>query len=257
MPIIYDEPAHIYHANTAMTSSKLRAFMKSPQLYKDTIDGLVYKSSRSMSFGEMVHTAVLEPERWENDYFVKPSDVDMRTKRGKEWKQSIELNGGSIISEDDCRTISTMIDRMPASVSDSLSGAKSEVVYRDDSQTIQCRVDAIRDDLKIDLKTILDIDQIERHIWKYGYHIQEAWYKFVIESVTKKPAPESILIFCETNPPYRWRIVELSDTYKRIAEREVTNAYCEFLETKEFLETEDVDLYIMPPDWMMDEEEGY
>ena len=59
-----------------------------------------------------------------------------------------------------------------------------------------------------DLKTIDDINRIERHIYTMKYWFTSGWYRNVIERATGH-SHDHTFIFAEKKPPFRWRIVNL------------------------------------------------
>jgi hypothetical protein len=226
MSIIYGEPASEYHSNGALGSSLLRDFIRSSQLYKDKIDGLVpSKSSPAMVFGSLAHMAILEPERFAAETVQKPDGMSFATKEGKSWRE--QNSGREIITFDDAQTIKRLVGRMPGSVRDIISNGKSEVTFRNElaGRSVQCRADSWIEsgNLLYDLKTISAIEKIDRSIFDRGYHIQIRWYQRIIAAETGT-IPQARLIFVETAAPYRWRTVLLDAEYTAMADREIDEA---------------------------------
>lgn len=208
--IIYDEPNEVYHANAAIGSGDIRAFLKSTQLFKDREEGVVVvKESPAMRFGTLTHMAILEPQRFKDTVAVKPEGHDGRTKEGKAW---MEANAGkTMMSEAEAAQLHYMVERAPALVRHFLGGAKTEVTYRNDISglSVQCRADAVaQSGTLLDLKTINDIDRIADAVWDHGYHIQQAWYQRIV-GMEEGIYPPFKFLFVETQAPYRWRVVEL------------------------------------------------
>ena len=223
--IIYDEDNATYHANTAIGSGDARAFLKSPQLFKDRQEGVVVtKESPAMRFGTLSHLAILEPERFKS-VVVKPEGHDGRTTAGKAWVAANE--GKQTMSEAEAAQLFHMQDRMPADIRAMLTSGKSEVTFRCGMPDlpVQCRADHWCEEANAlyDLKTISDIEKIDHAIWDHGYHIQLAWYLAIIRAVTDE-AHTAKLCFVETQAPYRWRCVTLSDDYLALGDMEVRRA---------------------------------
>lgn len=224
--IIFEESARDYHANPALGSSLLRDFMKSPQLYRDKMLGLVQnEETEAMAFGTLFHLAVLEPLRFADEVSVKPKGMNFATKEGINWRREHAVK--KIISHDDYEKILRMTGRMPASVRKLLSGGLPEVVFRNVLSDIyaQCRADYWNQSLDTcyDLKTIKDIDDIDRSIFNRKYYVQARFYQDVIRAEISH-TPQFRLIFAETAAPFRWRVVVLGADYTQMADDEISEA---------------------------------
>lgn len=99
--------------------------------------------------------------------------------------------------------------------------------------TLRCRPDWLRPDQVVDYKTTTaaDLDSIQRDVWKYGYHIQAAWYLAGVKALGLcDPDPWFRFVFQEKTAPYLITIVELDtvalDIGKRFAEMAIY-AYAE------------------------------
>jgi len=77
--LIRDEPNDVYHANEAVSHSKLKKFIQRPLLY----DGLYVTknlikpaATKSMKGGSLFHTLLLEPDKFFTDYMILPDKYD-------------------------------------------------------------------------------------------------------------------------------------------------------------------------------------
>jgi hypothetical protein len=220
-----------YHANEAIGSGDVRAFLRSPRLYADMRAGIGKKEkSVALSFGTLAHLNFLEPDRFDTSVVTKPDGHDGRTKEGKAW---MEANANKLImSKEDETTLGYLTQRWPTAIMKILRdpARKTEVTYRTELDGIVCQC---RADLQIpkndgglivyDLKTCQDVDDAAKSVWQYGYHIQAEWYKRVIHAETGH-WPELVFLFCETASPYRWRIITLDDTLKVDADAKIDKA---------------------------------
>lgn len=222
--IIFDEKAEDYHASGCIGSSLIRAYLKSPRLFRDMKDGVAVKETPALIYGTNMHTLFLEPDRWAQTVVVKPEGMSFATKDGKAWRE--EQAGKVIVPVDDAKHLAFMRDRMPPEVKALFVGAQTEVTYRTtlDGLAVQCRFDIHRSDWAYDLKSIQCMDDWERAIWKYGYHIQARFYQRCEEAETGRPARPFSFIFAEKQPPYRWKIVDLSPDYDAIADEKIDDA---------------------------------
>jgi len=217
MTIKYDLPAADYHISPAIGSSRAKLVLDSIRLFKDDLDGLVsHAPTASMAFGTMAHLAILEPEKFYaltttigpiNPATGKAYGSD--TKKFAEWQA--ENPGMTVVDP----SLYVMIERMPKEVRELLEKGQSEVsvevsVFTADGEvSIKCRPDKLFENSIYDLKTINDIDAIDSHIRSYRYWFSAAWYRHCMKLATGIEHSFT-LIFAESKPPYRWRIVDLS-----------------------------------------------
>lgn len=206
-----------YHAAEGIGSSRAKLVLDSVQLLKDEMDGLVkHESTASTTFGTLAHTAVLEPDVFRqvttstgpiNPGTSKPYGSD--TVKFAEWQKANPHL--TIVSP----SLYTMIDRMPLEIRRLLAsdGPSEESVFTaNDGVTVKCRPDKRINRAIYDLKTIGDIDDIDKHIRTYRYWFSAAWYRKVMHVETGEPHTFD-LIFAETAAPHRWALVHLSPEY--------------------------------------------
>lgn len=225
--ILFDEPADVYHSSKCIGSGHARAYIRSARLFKDRLDGLCDdEDTEPFTFGRGAEIAILEPHAYEERVCVKPDGMSFSTKEGKAWR---DANKGKIILPfADAQHVLRMIQRMPDEVRELLATGRRQVTVRTELNglPVQCRPDTwdMERREKWDLKTTRDVDDIERTIFKYGYHIQDRWYDRVIKAETGSKCSRSGLIFVEKEPPYRWRIVELDTDFRAMGDEAVDEA---------------------------------
>ena len=74
---------------------------------------------------------------------------------------------------------------------------------------------------------------------------------------TGEKAPTARLIFVESAPPYRWRVVQLDVDYVMLADQKIDEALAELAECKRtdtWNDREDLHLVASPPSWLNDDE---
>ena len=95
-PGIYDISNEAYHQGPGISRSALLEFKKSPYHYwykYKNPDYIPESPTPAQILGHALHTAILEPEKVEEQFVVLPK-VDKRTKAGAEqWKQLQEKMG--------------------------------------------------------------------------------------------------------------------------------------------------------------------
>lgn len=255
MSIIYDEAADIYHANSAIGSTDIRDYLRSPALFRDKQQGLVKdETTPAMRLGTLTHLALLEPERFRQSIAIKPEGMSFASKEGKAWKEAHE--GRDILTQDEYTTIHMMKERMPAEVLAALTSGRSEVTVRNELNGIpvQCRVDHWNEigGIAYDLKTIGAIEDIEREIPKRGYHIQARFYQRIIAKELNSNPPEFLLAFVEKASPFRWRIVHMEE-WESLADEKINDALhgiAARTKSGDWSDPGNLHMYPEPPEWM-------
>lgn len=222
-----------YHANPAISHSKLECFRRRPALYyKKYIAKTIEREEPSTAFrvGSAAHCSVLEPTEWAKRYAVKPEGIDRRTKDGKEkWAQFEELHAGkTIIDQDEAATVLKMRD----AVFENQLGAQllargvPEATWRTGgSMPLQCRSDWFNPDgceltegraYVADLKTVESLDDetfsnFERAVFRWGYHRQAGFYLPLITELWSKPVFDFFFIVVEKCEPFGVAVFRLTD----------------------------------------------
>lgn len=258
MPIIYDEPATIYHANKALGSSDIRAFIRSPRLFRDQQEGLTAPTeTAAMSFGTLAHLCLLEPVRFAETVIPKPEGMSFATKEGKAWRA--ENEGRLIVTPREATDLHYMRERLPSEIRRALASAKTEVTVRAPMNGLdcQCRVDVWEGPtvggVVYDLKTIKAIEGVDRAIHHLSYHVQQQWYRRVIAAETGAKPPAFRFLFVETQAPYRWRIVQLDLDYIYLADEAIDQAISGIKARTAsgcWDDPEDINIMASPPAWM-------
>lgn len=225
--ILFDESAEAYHANEAIGSTDIRDFLRSPRLFKDRQDGIQRKETPALLFGTASHMALLEPIRFARSAAFKPKGMKFSTKEGIAWRDAHEAEGRIIVEHDDAEALQMMHLRMPAEVREIFARCRPEVTVRGPMDGLICQIRVDMLDLDggrfFDLKTIDRIEDIEKSVYKYGYHIQERWYSRLLKAETGRRLAGRF-VFVEKKAPFRWRIVELDADFVLIGDRAVIDA---------------------------------
>ncbi len=97
-----------------------------------------------------------------------------------------------------------MLERMPADVKeifDAKGVAELSVFEPLNNVSVKCRPDWLMPDHIYDLKTIDDINRIDRHMRDMKYWFTSGWYRMVMDMATGK-SHEHTFIFAEKKPPF-------------------------------------------------------
>jgi len=209
-----------YHKGPGLSSSDLKLLARSPLHYK-TAKETPHKETDAMRLGTAVHCAVLEPERFNQEYVAAPDGIDRRTKAGKAQWAELETTGKIVLSSEDAQTVQGIADSLKrhSTASKLFTGGVAEqscywnqtVYYADTSAEIlcKCRPDYIKDIaggyVIVDLKTTLDAREKPfrgRAYWDLGYHLSAAHYFTGLTAIRGTPPQAFIFLAVEKEPPY-------------------------------------------------------
>ena len=172
-------------------------------------------------FGTAMHAAILEPERFNQEYAVAPL-VDKRTKAGKEeWAAFVAENEGkTVISREDYDQIFAMKIQLMKSdkVLELLHGEHEKTyVWKDEETGEECkiRLDCLTKwdgrPVIVDYKTVSSCEDgvFERECRRYGYKIQAGMYTEGLAVATDFMTDAGFMFICqEKTPPYAVRIYQ-------------------------------------------------
>lgn len=217
-------PAADYHADPAIGSTTAKLALKSVRLFRDRETGIYSPPDRPcFQVGRLAHQMVLEPAEFAKlTTTTGPINAKTGQPYGRETKAFSDWQAQKlgITCIDSWMAIS--LERMPDEVKSALAGGATEVsIFTEiNGIKVKCRPDHLRESTICDLKTIADIDRCESEIFRRGYWFSAAWYCRAMLAETG--ARHSFrLIFMEKNPPYRWRIYDLTPDYMMFADSKV------------------------------------
>jgi exodeoxyribonuclease VIII len=227
---ILSMPAEQYRAAEGISKSDLDwiAPPRTPAHYKAKRDGLIVREETpAMRLGTLTHRAILEPESLSGAFVTVPTNLDLRTVKGKEWKQSV--SDTPIITEAEATAIQGMLKSVWANPKAArlLKGARTEVcLFAEDSNgtLLKGRLDALPSagNAIVDLKTAASADpqEFERSLGKYAYHKQGAFYLKLCR-LLGLPMEHFVFIVVEKVPPYAVAIYSLDDEAIRLGNLEI------------------------------------
>ena len=240
--ILYGLPFAEYLKAPRISQSALKHFEKSPAHYKASLT-IEDKDTKDKRIGRAVHCAVLEPNEFNNRYAVYPEKLDKRTKEGKALFAEFEESaiGKEILSLEEYETAINCAKSVTdhETVKSLMSKGHPEVsIFTElEGVPVKCRLDWYRENIILDLKTTDDASPqgFLRSIFKYGYHIQAAWYMDCC-SQAGLPVTNFILVAVEKTAPYAVGIYELDDLS---IERGIELYRCYLSQYKECTESND------------------
>jgi len=184
--VYYDMPMADYLDIKALSASGVEHLVKGGKwgFYKHCLDpARERKETDSLSNGELLHTFILEPERWNREYLVGPNTEDKRKKEWQDAKKIAESTGKSLLHPNDIAWLNRCLSEIkihPFANSALLGEGKSEVtvVWEWAGNLCKARFDRLLPKIGIDLKTTRDASDrgFVRESWTYRYDVKAAWY---------------------------------------------------------------------------------
>lgn len=201
-----------YHSKDSISASGLKMIAK--KSVKHFLNRK-YNETDAMKFGTAVHTAMLESDKFYDDYYIMPK-VDGRTKEGKALKaQHIENAKGKIVLDetDHERIKAIMANLKNNELAQKYCKGEIEVSHYGEMDGVDIRV---RPDCKnsiagwiSDVKTCQDNspEKFRIDVLKFRYDLQATFY---CDALGYDPK-EFRFIAVETNYPYSIEVYGLSD----------------------------------------------
>lgn len=170
-------------------------------------------SSSSLTLGSAVHSALLEPENFNKEFYLIPK-IDRRTKEGKQKyaEEFLAANGREIITPEDMTIIKAISEKHQKNdLSQHYCTGQVEISHYGEMDEVPIRVrpDVIGTDFISDVKTCQDNSPraFRSDVYKYAYHLQAAFYSDALGF----PVENFRFIAVETKYPYTVQVYALSD----------------------------------------------
>jgi exodeoxyribonuclease VIII len=207
-----------YHADTSKISSTILKMMasKTPaHVYARFYDPErePFESTPAMQFGTAIHTCVLEPENFDEQYTVIPEGLNRRTNEGKALWAEIEASGKTALSADAMKKLLKIRASVHAnpwfqSLLALNPQIESSIIFDDlkirpDLFIAPC--DTYPNGCIVDLKSTSDAspEAFGKQVHNLEYLIQVAFYCEVFQMEYQTAAlPEFYLLTVESSAPY-------------------------------------------------------
>ena len=224
--IHHNIPDTVYHEQwDAVNVSAIKAAIKSERHYYEFIHALPKqeKPSPALLLGQAVHCAVLEPDRFNEQYVREPAQPEddtaknwRATKAYKEWVSQAKAEGFKVVTADVmdmCNEIHESLycgDGEASELVRSTTATEVSYVCTEEQTGLRCKVraDGIAPGIVWDLKTIDDMANFQRHYFNYGYYLAAMFYPWVIREAEEGTPPlrEYRFVVVEKKPPYEHKI---------------------------------------------------
>ena len=223
-----------YHANPAISHSKLECYRRRPALYyKKYVAQTLPQPEESGAFrlGSAVHCAVLEEKEFASRYVLRP-DCDRRTKEGKiQFAEFAAQHAGkTLLDADEMAQVVAMREAVAAHpiASRLLAEGIPEMTWRKAQPNalgaLQCRTDWFAPcgceisefHPYADIKTVESLDSdafrnFERAAFSYGYHRQAGFYLPLINEILEYPVSRMYYVAVEKVEPFGVAVYKLAD----------------------------------------------
>jgi len=221
-------PADQYHDHPAVGHSGLVRVMRSPAHYQEYVTHPP-EPTPAMQLGTAFHTALLEPERFDQTFVVAPK-FDRRTKEGKAAAEAWEAEnaGKTALTVDQMAAIEKMVASVRSHVGAAnllASGVPEMSGFWTDPDTgiqCKCRPDFLTMEGEtitgiVDVKTCGDAsaEGFARAIATLGYDVQAAFYQDGIRALTGRVIP-FYFIAVEKEAPHAVAAYQASDEVIRV-----------------------------------------
>lgn len=197
-------PAVDYHAIEALSASAAKLLLRSPAHYWAAKHN-PREPSTAMKRGTLVHSLILEPEKFEKEFAVAPK-FDRRTTIGKQAAADFEqANAGKIIVDEDQYELAK---RVSAAVHErvDLSAGEAEVTMLSELYGVPCkaRIDLLKGSTIYDIKTCQDAgpEAFSRQIAQFKYHLQAAHYAALYKEIVGWELEQFVFVAVETEAPF-------------------------------------------------------
>jgi len=225
-PGIYDISSEQYHSGPGISRSNLMTLRDGSPYhfwYKHINENKEPEEpTDAMQFGTALHTLILEPDEFDNRYFVSPK-MNRTTKEGKAlWAEIKEVAGSrEIIFEDTFQELANMREAIEKN-QDAVGLIKHKSCQFEKSMywinpvtglLCKCRPDILHPKYVGDLKTTTSAkpDKFKYAIRDFGYHIQAAMIQEGIKELTRKTVKDFPYIVVEKTKPYVCAVYFLED----------------------------------------------
>jgi hypothetical protein len=255
-----------YFALPYLNQSGLKTLRESPFLFKHP---RIRESTPAQQFGTWFHTLLMENELFWETYIPEPVfQHDGRSLPGKTERRLFReaSEGKGVISNGDYQLLNRMRE---AALADPVArqlfaaGKAEQTLIWEDETGILCkaRIDWLPDAVEhmiVDVKTASSANpsELQRSVIKWGYHIQDAWYRrgyahvfgrepdFIFSFHEKPKHPED-----EPIPPV---LIELDRNFRAAGQREVARLltlYQECVNNNEWPSYTQGITLLSPPPW--------
>lgn len=231
--IIYDLDEREYHADPALSSTGARRLLESPAKFRYSLDH-PQPHKDAFDLGTAVHTKVLGvganvityPEE-----HLTPSGAVSTKAATVEWAEEQRANGLVVIGAAQAAQVNGMSEAVLAhpearSFLEAISGREVSIFAEIDGVPMRARFDIYDGTNSGDFKSARDASPrgFNTSVGRYGYNIQEQWYRDVNTAATGRELETFKFIVAETTAPYLVGVYDLDFMWEDLAKERTKRA---------------------------------
>lgn len=170
-----------YHSSRAISASGLK------YIWKESVANFLtrkFSGSAATELGTAIHELLLEPELFEQKYYLMPDIGDGRTKEGKAQKaeHAKNANGKMLLEKDMIDAIYQNFKQNELAQKYCIGEVEVSHYTEFDGVDVRVRPDCKSANWISDIKTCQDNSPsaFRRDVYKWGYHLQAAFYSDVL-----------------------------------------------------------------------------
>lgn len=235
--VYYGMPNKDYHADEAIGSTTVKAISVSPANHFFN----KFTGSKSAHIGSAIHAALLEPD----EFFKYQMLQHVSSRSSKEYKDALkDTSAEYILVGSEVETVNRMYES--SRLNDDFMGymntkGNSEVsMFAECPETglmLKCRFDRLSDILSypLDVKSCRDASErgFSNAFGQYKYHIQAAFYLYVLKLATGIEYNQFAFFAIENSPPYRNCMYYIGEESLELGYREMFAALGKLVACKE------------------------
>lgn len=264
----------VYHADPveggSLSSTGARAILKSPARF--VWERTHRRESSAFDVGHAAHAKILGVGLGVVEIpaeHLTPSGNISTKAATVEWARTARERGWAPVTPQQIADVDAMAESVlaykPARELLEAPGRSEQSAFAQDPLTgtwIRVRIDRLGDDgTAVDLKTTTDAnpDEFRRDVAKYGYDIQQEFYKFALDLLPpRRERPRDFrFVVVEKTPPYLVSVNELDAEFEAIGRqrmRRAINTYAACMEADDWPGYEPIVHLIDAPRWLAYEE---
>jgi len=201
-----------YHAAEGINATSIKAGRKSPLHMHCEMTKTIDTPTPAMVKGTLIHMAVLEPHRMENEIVV--CDLNRNTKDYKAVKaehpdkyilktaerKELDAIRESALANDEAQHVLQEYDR------------EASIFWKGKYGKAKARLDCYSSNSIVDVKSTADINPkfLANTVGKYAYHVQAGWYDEGLRTVNDDNEVTFYFLWIESSAPYDVCVSELS-----------------------------------------------
>ena len=231
--ILHDLDEATYHQRPELSSTGARRILDSPAKFRYWADR-PEPPKRTFELGTATHTKILGTGQSWIEYppeHLTPSGNVSTKAATVEWENEQRAAGLIPISASDARRVDAMAEAVLANddarpILERITGREVSIIADVDGVPSRARYDLYNGTEAGDLKTARDASPkgFNQSVGRYGYHVQEQWYRDVHRAETGRDLASFPFIVVEVTAPYLVGVYELDFMWEDIAKTRTKHA---------------------------------